>query len=117
MTNQEPITLENSPDHCYLKTGEFTNDPRCNIFQSGTITYDDHYGSISAQMEPLVKVNLELISNPMTYCIFRRPISPNIFVPPYMHLDIFPSLPINSTGRIPMSQGGIMVILDLPPRF
>ena len=56
MTNEEPITLEASPDHCYLKTGDFTNDTRLNVFQTGTITYDDHYNSINVDSVPLVKV-------------------------------------------------------------
>ena len=56
MTNKEPITLEVSSSHCYLKTGEFSNDARCNLFKTGTITYDDYYERPQDVTGPLIKV-------------------------------------------------------------
>ena len=57
MTNQSPILLEENGDYCYLRTGEFSCDSRVNVFQTGTITYDDHYDSINTSKDPLIMVS------------------------------------------------------------
>ena len=59
MTSEEPILREPSPDHCYLKSGEFSNNTGANSFQAGVVTYDDYYESIHNTSTPTIKVRLE----------------------------------------------------------
>ena len=63
VTNKEPILSDENPDHCYLKTGEFSADSHGNVFQTGIVTYDDRYESVSENLIPIIKVNPKFISN------------------------------------------------------
>ena len=56
VTTEEPITGQNSTEHCFLKTSEFTNSPRINQFATGVVTFNDLYENIDAPREPLIKV-------------------------------------------------------------
>ena len=62
MTPHEPVTGESSLDHCYLKTSEFTNNPRINQFTTGTITYNDLFEDIDNLRAPQIKVSSSFIS-------------------------------------------------------
>lgn len=61
MTPEEPITGRISSEHCYLRTSEFTNNPRINSFVTGVVTHNDSYSNIGVTEDPLIKVfNLNL---------------------------------------------------------
>ena len=57
VTPEEPITGVLSEKHCFLRTSEFTNNPRINQFVTGVVTYKDDFAQLGLHEDPLVKVN------------------------------------------------------------
>ena len=57
VTSNEPVLLETNADHCYIRTGEFSNNVNATDFQTGVVTFDDYYESIHNVSTPQIKVN------------------------------------------------------------
>ena len=71
VTPEEPITGELNAEHCFLRTSEFTNNPRINQFVTGVITHNDSFTNLDLKIDPLVKVTIFFTRKRNFYFLFN----------------------------------------------
>ena len=62
VTNEEPIfRIKSTTGQCFLRTDDWTNNPRLNSFQVGVVTYQQDYPHNDGQPRKYVSTSYRLL--------------------------------------------------------